>query len=265
MDHFENDQGFTQTFNQSALRYRTNLVNTLFRGFFKWQARTLLAELRRLDSPYANSKIKGLQHFLVNAMSRAIVRANPVQPELYSSLYIKNYQGLENDPFCLEIVQRHSAYLTDSLARANDEQLHPKLGFATENLIERMPHLYLGYALFLQKETGRLEALVATPEKRARLPFQVIPQLTMKERCLDLGKEQITELVNHMASDEAVFKVPGTHEDRHRTATPLLPLQNKLAQRCPLVVGSEYRSTKTSCCHHCRSYLGTQRSSLHYC
>jgi hypothetical protein len=39
--------------------------------------------------------------------------------------------------------------------------------------------------------------------------------------------------------------------DRHRTATPLLPLQNKLAQRCPLVVGSEYRSTKTSCCHHC--------------
>ena len=84
MDRFENDQGFTQTFNQSALRYRTNLVNTLFRGFFKWQARTLLADLRRPDSPYANCKIKGLLHFLVNAMSRAIVRANPVQPELYS-------------------------------------------------------------------------------------------------------------------------------------------------------------------------------------
>jgi hypothetical protein len=211
MDHFENDQGFTETFNQSALRYRTNLVNSLFRGFFKWQARTLLAELRRPDSPYANCKIKGLQHFLVNAMSRAIVRANPVQPELYSSLYIKNYQGLEHDPFCLEIVQRHSAYLTD--VHANDEKLHPKLGFATEKMIERMPHLYLGYALFLQKETGRLEALVATPEKRARLPFQVIPQLTMKERCIDFGKEQITELVKHMASGEAVYK--GRGEDQH--------------------------------------------------
>ena len=32
---------------------------------------------------------------------------------------------------------------------------------------------------------------------------------------------------------------------------PNKKLQNKLAQRCPLVVGSEYRSTKTSCCHHC--------------
>jgi hypothetical protein len=114
MDRFENDQGFTETFNQSALRYRTNLVNSLFRGFFKWQARTLLAELRRPDSPYANCKIKGLLHFLVNAMSRAIVRANPVQQELYSSLDIKNYPGLENDPFCLEIVQRHSGYLTDA-------------------------------------------------------------------------------------------------------------------------------------------------------
>jgi hypothetical protein len=194
MDRFENDQGFTETFNQSALRYRTNLVNTLFRGFFKWQARTLLAELRRPDSPYANCKIKGLLHFLVNAMSRAIVRANPVQPELYSSLDIKNYHGLENDPFCLEIVQRHGTYLTDSLvhARENDEKLHPKLGVATEKLIERMPHLYLGYALFLQKETGRLEALVATPEKRARLrtnsgSLTVVGCITENERSSSRG------------------------------------------------------------------------------
>jgi hypothetical protein len=96
--------------------------------------------------------------------------------------------------------------------------------------------LYLGYALFLQKETGRLEALVATPEKRARLPFQVIPQLTMKERCIDFGKEQITELVKHMASDEAVYK--GRGEDQH------LPVQEWVRRlfetdRVPTVIEKE--------------------------
>jgi hypothetical protein len=35
----------------------------------------------------------------------------------------------------------------------------------------------------------------------------------MKERCIDFGKEQITELVKHMASDQAVYK--GTGEDQH--------------------------------------------------
>jgi hypothetical protein len=35
----------------------------------------------------------------------------------------------------------------------------------------------------------------------------------MKERCIDFGKEQITELVN--ASDETIYQVPGTDEDQH--------------------------------------------------
>jgi hypothetical protein len=55
-----------------------------------------------------------------------------------------------------------------------------------------MPHLYLGYALFLQKETGRLEALVATPEKRARLrtnsgSLTVVGCITENERSSSRG------------------------------------------------------------------------------
>jgi hypothetical protein len=75
-----------------------------------------------------------------------------------------------------------------------------------------------------------------------------------------------TDLLGGLCNTLIVWGNGGFGPTSHGHASaPNKKLQNKLAKRCPLVVGSEYRSTKTSCCHHCRSYLGTQRSSLHHC
>jgi hypothetical protein len=71
----------------------------------------------------------------------------------------------------------------------------------------------VGYTLFLQKETGRLEALVATPEKRARLPFQVIPQLTMKERCIDFTPDSLGLLQPAKSANPRKFKLQSVHKE----------------------------------------------------
>jgi hypothetical protein len=61
-----------------------------------------------------------------------------------------------------------------------------------------------------------------------------------------------TDLLGGLCNTLIVWGNGGFGPTSHGHASaPNKKLQNKLAQRCPLVVGSEYRSTKTSCCHHC--------------
>ena len=59
--------------------------------------------------------------------------------------------------------------------------------------------MYLSYALFLQRTT---KDLLQTVQPRPKAPFQVIPQLTFKARCLTFGKEQMSELIKWLLGSE---------------------------------------------------------------
>ena len=59
--------------------------------------------------------------------------------------------------------------------------------------------MYLSYALFLQRTT---KDLLQTVQPRPKAPFQVIPQLTFKARCLTFGKEQMSELTKWLLGSE---------------------------------------------------------------
>lgn len=239
MTSFCDDSGLTQTFNQSALRYETVLKNNLVMRLPSWQKRTLRAELRKPGSPHRTTSKKTVNFIInCNAISSAINSAEAIDQSKYKSDDIKNYD-LNADIYCQSSIADHRPLI------AYDGPTKDKfLGVMSK--VKGKPHLFLSYALFLQRRTETLEQLVIEEDKRdaaasldtllmkepvqntiekkrakvlrmehsrPKAPFQVIPQLTMKLRFVSFGKEQITELVTALSRDPTLYddKAVSTH------------------------------------------------------
>ena len=194
----ENDQGLTETMNNSAKGYRTILINNLFMRLQKWQERVLRLELETMDYK------KNLHKFLLNAMFRKIVSAEPINQNLYKDQEVKDYK-LDSDEICNRLINTHRAQLTGAL---DLECKNEFVGIFDPKMVGDYPHLYLGYALFLQK---RYQQLTST-QNRPKLPFQVIPQLKLKVRCVTFGKRQIAEMVSQ-TSPEALVQMQELLQD----------------------------------------------------
>jgi hypothetical protein len=197
MTHFDDDTGLKETLNQASRTYLTTLKNNLAVRLPAWQKRTLLVELR--NSQQHSETKQPILKFLVSAMARAINLAKPVDQTLYKNDIIKNYD-LTKDICYHNIIANHKTQFSEARTLAPNDSL---LGVCEQTLIQKYPHYYLGYSLFLQQQTQRLEAPRA--DARPKLPFQVVPQLTMKLRFITFGKEQVTELVTAMSKDPTIF------------------------------------------------------------
>lgn len=152
-------------------------------------------------SPHIH-RSKKVVKFLVNVAGRLITNAKPPDQSRYKSEEIKQYDQT-SDVYLQEIVKRHRSQLTEALLLDSNDDF---AGAFAEKLVEKNIHVYVKYALYLQRQTETLEAQLATVEKPAKLPFQVIPQLRMKVRAVTFGKEQITEMVTALASDTSIFE-----------------------------------------------------------
>ena len=79
----------------------------------------------------------------------------------------------------------------------------PYKGYMKETNIERYPHMFFPYIVFLFQT---IESIIN------KVPFQIIPQYTMKARSLTIGKEQLTEIVLRLAKsgklDDGSILVP---------------------------------------------------------
>jgi hypothetical protein len=186
---------FGQTFNQSARAYRTSLTNNLFMHASKRLQTVIKAEVGpRMD---LDTSLKPSRSYIINVVFRTIVGAKIVTNiDSY-----KNHEEIRmhavpflQSAFVLDLIKEHQEWLQDAVLQLKN--VHPTQGILSEKNIEDHPHLYLGYQLFLAERLESIRALEEQKDqKRRRSTFQIIPQLTMKARCVTFGKEQTTELL----------------------------------------------------------------------
>jgi hypothetical protein len=87
-------------------------------------------------------------------------------------------------------------------------------GVLSESNIGKQPHLFLAYQLHLVQRLGEL---------RSKATFQIIPQMTMKRRCVTFGKNELTDLLCNLPDnggflDDADVRSVRTAERMERAA-----------------------------------------------
>jgi putative hemolysin len=186
---FPSDQGWSETFNQAARQYCTVLKNNLASNLGRWQRRVLSLQLEQTNHKGSS---KALKAFLVTSTVRSINGESPVPRNMYKTTEVQNY-ALTQDTAVQHLVNTHLEKF-----RAVDS-LRPQYpsGVANSTAVENNLHCYIAYALYLQQEMEMFEQT----QPRPKAPFVVIPQLTVKTRCITFGKEQVTELVKFLAKD----------------------------------------------------------------
>ena len=116
---------------------------------------------------------------------------------------------LSTDQTCQEIIRKHRSYLGDPIATL--EVTSTTLGIMSDTHIQKHVHLFVAYAIWLQRTTQTLEAelcasanLTRDRPQEPKAPFQVIPQLTLKVRFINFGKEQMVELIQLLIDEPEV-------------------------------------------------------------
>jgi hypothetical protein len=127
-----------------------------------------------------------------------IVGGTPLQPSRYKAASIQSYD-IAADDAVQRLISEHQVML--SAARTLKITFPPQ-GFMSSNLVQANVHHFVEYGLRLQHLTEELESYLYAIDNTTRelqqvpkSPFQVIPQLTMKVRFLNIGKEQMAELM----------------------------------------------------------------------
>jgi hypothetical protein len=106
--------------------------------------------------------------------------------------------------FVVDLVKEHKEWLKDAFA-TKLEYTDFTEGILGKDNVEKNPHLFLAYQLFLAKRLGTIRASEEKIElKRRRATFKIIPQLTMATRCVTFGLEPTTELLHYLAKNNKV-------------------------------------------------------------
>ena len=152
---------FSETLNQQARSYLTVLTNNFNLRIVQWQHRTLRAELQ--EHPLAKQH-KPLLKFLVGALARQIAGAKESELHKYKDPIVREY-CVATDQLYQEILARHQGCLVEAL-----EQPHGEYGIFDCQLITKNLHLYLTYAIQLQRWTEEKECDTEQRKKRKRHP-----------------------------------------------------------------------------------------------
>jgi hypothetical protein len=190
--------GFTDTFNQSARSYRTNLVNSLW----MYAVKRLHILIKTEVKPHleADPKRKPTMSYIHNSIYRSIVRAKTVTNidhyKTSEDIRLHALPFLES-AFVQDLVQEHQTWLRDAFDKL--ETLDRMDGILREENIKKHPHLFLSYQLFLAQRMERIQKDRSDQGERMKATFQIIPQYAIKRRCVTFGKDPTTELLHHLA------------------------------------------------------------------
>ncbi len=194
---------FTQTFNQSARSYATVLVNNLWMHATKRLRTVISVEIR----PYLekDNKLKLTRSYIHNRIFRSIVGAT-------METLVGNYKNEEDinlhaipflqSEFVLHLIKEHQEWLHVAQETMEKDGM---VGVLKDKNIQNKPHLFISHQLYLAQRLDDLRLIESKSNgMQKKATFQIIPQLTMKRRCVTFGKEQTTELLYHLAQQNLV-------------------------------------------------------------
>jgi hypothetical protein len=166
---------FSQLVNATSRRFITVLVNNIFMRMESWLTKTVRLQLVAKNQD--KKEIKNLTRVIIRTLMQKPLREEDQKINLPETI-MADHRNYLDEIYTLKITYKPNGYLDDGL-------------------IQKYPHMYLRYALFLQRKTEDLLIQTHDPTitSRPKAPFCVIPQLTFKTRSITLGKEQTTELV----------------------------------------------------------------------
>jgi hypothetical protein len=185
-------------------RYRA--INTSLKSLFPWESLSVAmnpapeepeepeeppTEKARLKQTKTNTKnLKSTYHFMTKYVMWAVSGA-PVtsdrkpNPNMYKKSRVEVLKTvvvpLLDNLSMNDLIMKHKSKLD-----ANDITVCPQDGVFTEKNITDHPNVFFRYITFLFDS-------LSTPDGKA--PFQLVPQYTMKRRCITMGVDQITGMM----------------------------------------------------------------------
>ena len=92
--------------------------------------------------------------FVARSIVRIVSSATPLDPSMYKKDSIQAYV-LSTDQTCQEIIRNHRSYLGDPIATL--EVKSTTLGIMSDTHIQKHVHLFVAYAIWLQRTTQTLK------------------------------------------------------------------------------------------------------------
>ena len=153
MNSFDSDEGVCQIMNDAARRYLTIFKNNFSMRMGAWQYRAIIADLRCRQHPAATWDDQKLLTFVARSILRLVSSATPLDPSMYKNDSIRAYV-ISTDQTCQEIIHKHRAYLGDPIAKLEVKSI--TLGIMSDTHIQKHVHLFVAYAIWLQRTTQTL-------------------------------------------------------------------------------------------------------------
>ena len=187
----------TQTINQLGRRYCNMIRTSLTTHTETRQLRAIRIDLKKTFPKWSKSALS----YTTKYVQSSINNVQHPNASLYKDPIVQTLD-LTNNTYVQSLIQSHIKHLHPFLYTA-DIIVGPYKGYMKETNIERYPHMFFPYIVFLFQT---IESIIN------KAPFQIIPQYTMKARSLTIGKEQLTEIVLRLAKsgklDDGSILVP---------------------------------------------------------
>jgi hypothetical protein len=186
--------------NAAARRYKVVLDNGLWMNIVARQKKILRLEIINLLKPFwqedttcASQKL--IIYFLRMKVTHAINGIDPVPHAMYKS-----------QDNVLEGMRLYEVAQLSDLVSSHQDQL-PQEEKETDTLElknKKQPHLYVKYHRYLWLRVREIRTQMSAIDPEAKLPslFTVIPQFKPKARCIDLGTDQMVELLLTLSEQE---------------------------------------------------------------
>lgn len=220
MKTFDDDSQLTETFNQSARQYITVFQTNVSEHFEKWLSTALQLDLEQLrEYPHASSK-SSKNFILRSVQSRVLgkVVRNIKEPNV--NMY-KDEAELARLKRCFlptEDVETLIGIYKTAFDKASGSTMVGNLKYG----LKSKTYIFVGIGLFL---ASRMEARYVVSGSKRHRPYQVIPQMKMKVRCVTFGTQQTAELIMRMVKK----KIEGVEDFIPPESSILTPDATKMA------------------------------------
>ena len=138
--------------------------------------------------------LKSIHHFMTKQVVWAVSGAPDASLRKPNPNKYKNHRALMKNiivPLCEETVIQDLIQLHQShFDHRGEIKRNKHYGYFGEVSIKKHPNIFFRYLTFLFQSLNK-------PDKKA--PFQLVPQYTMKRRCIKIGREETAELMMRFA------------------------------------------------------------------
>ena len=152
-----------------------------------------------------DKQLKPAWTYINNVIFRTIVGATfETNVTTYKNQEVITLHGLPflRSDLVVGLINEHHEWLKDAFS-STELKYDTMFGVLSEKNIQQKPHLFIAYQLFLAQRLELMRQVQqpssSDPSRQPKATFQIIPQLTMKRRCVTFGKNQTTELIYHLA------------------------------------------------------------------